>query len=68
MKTLHQMMRNSHACTYSTADALAAEPGSVITAWCGEPGRIDPEIPGWVVAMSWREKRRWRREQRKAQQ
>lgn len=58
--------RSYHACRFETAAIAAAEPDQILTCGlCGEPARVDSD-GYWTVAMGWRERRRWRREQRRA--
>lgn len=59
-----RMRRDRHyACRFATVRVAAAEPGRILACgFCGEPARVDAD--GWAVAMTWSERRRWRREQR----
>lgn len=59
--------RPKHACRFESARIAESGPGRILTCpFCGEPARVD-EDGFWTVAMSWREKRHWRRGQRRAQ-
>lgn len=52
----------NHACRFATADIAAAEPGQILQCpICLRPGRVESTNPAWIVEMTWRERRHWRK-------
>lgn len=52
----------NHVCRFATAEIEAAEPGQILQCpICFRPGRVESTNPAWIVEMTRRERRRWRK-------